>query len=385
MSDVILSPNMSLPVPIVGQDPGPDWANNINASLGILDQHSHVTGQGVPITPAALNINSDLTFQGNNLTNLKAIIFSAQLSEIPAVSPYLGALYVAGNELCYNDEVGNQVQITLNGSVNSGAGSITGLPSGTASASYSSGSGTFVWQSATNTPASMDSANIIIREKVSSGHGINLSAPNGLAADYQLTLPAALPGATTFLTVNNGGNIGDSTSAYPIDNATLNVAGGLLQVAPQGIQQGNLALRTVSATAPIGGIAVSVSSGAFASAPASTTPVLSVTLVTTGRPVAIFLNPDGTTNDNYVGYSSSTFTLNSVDYGFYRNTSLTTVGATELGFPTIASDSEDMQIPTISLMDFPPAGTWTYFFTVDNVLGTTVAVIHFMTLVAYEI
>ena len=51
MANVTLSPNMNLPVPVVGQDPGPDWANNINSSLGILDQHDHTPGKGIQIVP----------------------------------------------------------------------------------------------------------------------------------------------------------------------------------------------------------------------------------------------------------------------------------------------------------------------------------------------
>src|SRR5271170_5056652 len=144
MSDVIISPNMNLPVPIVDVDPGPDWANNINACMGILDQHSHVAGQGVQITPAGLNINADLSMQDNNLIAVNTVRFQALGASLPGTAPNLGVIYVAGNELYYNDESGNVVAITKTGSVNAGAGSITGLPSGTASASYSSGSETFV-------------------------------------------------------------------------------------------------------------------------------------------------------------------------------------------------------------------------------------------------
>lgn len=228
MSDVILSPNMNLPVPVVGEEPGPDWANNINACLGILDQHSHVSGQGVPITPAALNINSDLTFQGNNITNLKALIFASQVSPIIAIAPYLGAVYVAGNELYYNDEAGNQVQITLNGSVNSGAGSISGLPSGTASASYSAGSQTFVWQSATNTPANMDFASAIFRNLVANSFGLTLNPPNAMGADYDVTLPPPnSSGSMAFLTYDTSNNV--SVGPSIVNGITFSMLSTMIQ------------------------------------------------------------------------------------------------------------------------------------------------------------
>ena len=50
MPNTNASPFMGIPVPVVGVDPGPDWANNINAGLGIIDAHDHSTGKGAPIT-----------------------------------------------------------------------------------------------------------------------------------------------------------------------------------------------------------------------------------------------------------------------------------------------------------------------------------------------
>lgn len=207
MSDVIISPNMSLPVPIVGLDPGPDWANNINACLGILDEHNHSAGEGVQINPDGLNINADLPLNGNNLTLVKTVNFNSQLAPLAGAPPNLGAIYVAGNELFYNDEAGNVVPITHNGSVNAGAGSITGLPNGTASVSYSGIAQTYTFQSATNTPANLDAGSITIRPIAVSPDGITISAPPSLSSNYSLTLPAALPGVTSAVNVDPSGNI----------------------------------------------------------------------------------------------------------------------------------------------------------------------------------
>ncbi len=127
MSDVTISPNMSLPVPNVGVDAGPDWANNLNASLSIIDQHNHSAGSGVPVQPAGLNINSDLTFQSNQATNLKAVAFTAQSSVTTTA-----AVYVKGVDLYYRDGAANEVQITTGGTVNATS---SGISSGTATAS----------------------------------------------------------------------------------------------------------------------------------------------------------------------------------------------------------------------------------------------------------
>lgn len=208
MADVTISPNMGLPVPIVGVEPGPAWANDINSCLGILDQHSHTAGSGVLITPAAININADLALNQNNLTLVKTINFSQQLAPLPGLTPNLGAIYVAGNELYYNDESGNVVQITNTGSVNAGSGSITGLPSGTAGVSYSSGNSTYVFQSATLTPANLDGGSVILRNILPSSFGLTLNPPNAMGADYSVTLPPSnSAGVPVFLTYDTSNNM----------------------------------------------------------------------------------------------------------------------------------------------------------------------------------
>lgn len=309
MSDVVISPNMGMPVPIVGQDPGPDWANNINACLGILDQHTHAPGQGLLVTPTGLNINTDLSIESNNLTMVKTVNFTAQVASLPGTSPNLGCIYVAGNELVYNDEIGNVVPITNNGSVNSGAGSITGLPSGTASASYSSGGQKFIWQSATNTPASMDFGSAILRNIVANSKGLTLNPPNAMGADYTLNLPS-LPGTTSFLTLDTSGNISGSIST------TAGITGSM--IAPQTITQDLIAPMTSGQTVGVGGIAISPSCGNFTNNTGLPTDVtnLTITITTTGRPVYIqlvsALNQNGYVEGSNGGTGNIQFELNLV-------------------------------------------------------------------------
>lgn len=203
MADVTISPNMSLPIPVTGVDSGPDWANNLNACLSIVDQHNHSSGSGIQITPAGLNINSDLAINGNNLTLIRSVRFSPQLSAL-SLPADVGCLYEAGVDLYYNDGAGNQIRITQSGSVSGSTGTITGLPSGTASASY--GGGTFVFQSATSTSAVIDGGSFIFRNNTASSKGLTLSPPNAMASNYGLTLPS-IPGSQSFLTLDASGNI----------------------------------------------------------------------------------------------------------------------------------------------------------------------------------
>lgn len=209
MANVTISPNMGLPVPTVGVDPGPDWANNIVASLSILDGHSHVPGSGVQITPSGININTDLPFGNNNITLARSVRFTAQSAPL-SLGVDIGCLYESGVDLYYNDGAGNQVRITQSGSVTGASGTITGLPSGTASASYSAG--IFSFQSATSTPATLAIGPIILGNSVANSKTITIAPNAGIAANYNLTLPAALPGSVEYLNIDGSGNVSYNTS-----------------------------------------------------------------------------------------------------------------------------------------------------------------------------
>jgi len=219
---------MNLPNPVPGVDPGPDWADNLSACMIILDQHNHSSGSGQQIQPNGLNINSDLTFQNNNAILLRSARFSPQSVPIPNSGSDVGCLYVSGNELYYNDVTGgNQIKITTNGSVNAGAGSITGLPSGTASASFAGG--TFIWQSATATAANMDAGSYVFRNSSANSKGLTLQPPNAMAADYSVTLPS-LPAMQSFMTLDSSGNM---AAPWTVDGVTIQIIANQLVATTQ--------------------------------------------------------------------------------------------------------------------------------------------------------
>ena len=207
MANTTTTPNMSLPVPVPGVDPGPDWATNIVTDMYTLDAHDHSSGKGVQINPAGLNINSDLPVNDNNITLTRSVRFFAQGSPISG-SADLDCIYVSGVDLYYNDGSGNQVRITQGGSVTGSAGTITGLPSGTASAAYSAS--TFTFQSATSTPANLNVGPITIGTNTASPKTVTITPSGSQVANYSMTLPVALPGALSVVTLDNSGNLGSS-------------------------------------------------------------------------------------------------------------------------------------------------------------------------------
>ena len=281
MANTVISPNMNLPVPVVGQDLGPQYATDINNCMALIDQHDHSSGEGVQITPAGLNINAALALNTNALLSALYTAYTPQASPIPAVSPAVGALYVAGVDLYYNDINGEQIQITSGGHVNAGAGSITGLPSGTAGVTYSSVAETYIFTSSTLTPANLDAGSVILRNLTMGSNGITLQAPNSLGSDYSITLPP-LPSSTMALTITSSGIMGEA-----------NFSGAQLTAGT--VTQAAAAIKTTGTTATAGNVAISSSSGSFSTS--SNVPVnvtnLSVTITSLGNPIEVWLQPDG--------------------------------------------------------------------------------------------
>lgn len=211
MPNTTTSPNMNLPIPVVGVDPGPDWANNYDACLNAIDSHNHSPGQGAQINPDGININADLPFNGNNATSVNAAQFDSLSA---AVTSLLRSLQVVSADLYFIDGAGNSVRITQGGSVTGSSGTITGLPSGTASASFSGG--TFTWQSATNTPATMDSGPVIIRSTTASSKGVTLSARSTQPSNYNIFWPLDAPAANQLPISDGSGNLSWTLGLLPI-------------------------------------------------------------------------------------------------------------------------------------------------------------------------
>jgi len=206
MATIVISPNMDLPVPVVVQDPGPDWANNVNACLSIIDQHNHSSGSGVQITPSGLNINADLTFNTNNAINLRSTRFTPQTAPLSIVTD-IGCLYETGVDLWFNDGSGNQIQITKSGAVNATS---SGISNGTATASFVSG--VLVVNAATNTPANIQGASILLGNNVAASNYLTLEPPNAMGSSYTITLPQPnTTGNTQILTYDTTNTMGFST------------------------------------------------------------------------------------------------------------------------------------------------------------------------------
>ncbi len=200
-----LSPNMFLTIPGVGTEQGPDYAIDVNNCLSIIDQHDHTPGSGVQITPAAININADLTMATNNLTDIKMLQMSPQGAQTAVLSIYVapGGESPSINDLWYNDSNGTAVQLTKQGLVNATLASIPGE-------SYSAGTFTWVQGALSTTPANFDIGYITLRPNIAATtYGTRIRPNPSLASSWILTLPNNPSGlaSNSFLTLDASGNM----------------------------------------------------------------------------------------------------------------------------------------------------------------------------------
>lgn len=230
------TPNMSLPIPAVGNEPGPQYATDVNNALTLVDSHDHSPGKGVLITPSGLDISTDLPFNGNYATSLAGATF------LSSATPGLQTVYVSGVDLFFVDGIGNNVRITQSGSVAGTPGSIANLVP-PASATYVASSSTFVWQSNVSAAANMDFGSAIFRNVLpNSTFGITMSAPASLSSNNSITLPLQ-PASKKFLTMTSAGVQAADTD---VDNSTIVISSDILQVPAGGITDTQIAAGTIT-------------------------------------------------------------------------------------------------------------------------------------------
>lgn len=382
MSNFNTSANMNLPIPIAGVETGPNYALDVNNALTLIDSHDHSSGKGVQINPSGINVNSDLTFNNSNATMLRSIRWNVQPSALSSPTD-VGCAYVVGVDLYYNDISGNQVRITQGGSVAGSTGSISGLSS-PASASYVSGSSTFVWQSDVLTPANLDAASVIFRNLSASSNGITVTPTAALASNYTLTLPL-IPVALSFLTIDTSGNIATSTGVSAAQITSSSIVGS--QIASQTLTQGLLAPRTITVgtgTVPLGGVGLLTGQSATWTV-TSYAPLTgqTISLVTSGRPVWVGLTTDPAI---VTGGGSGTITTNSgsatLNITIFNNTTATYVAEGALS----ATTGTTIPISSINGIDVSVAGTpGTYNYEILVKTSTSSGTITGAQLVVYEL
>ncbi len=355
---------MLLPISTVGVDSGLSWEQNLNAALTLIDQHTHAPGSGALISPSSLDINSSFPLNNNDLVTVRSVRFQLQTPPLPATTPDLGCIYISSGNLYYNNTSGDQVPITNGASLAGASGTISGLPSGTASASFAAG--TFVFQSATNTGATIDGRNFILRNNTVSSKGLTLTPPSAMAADYNLILPA-LPASTSFLQLDASGNI---TSGPAI---SLGITGS--NIASATITTDKIALLTITGANMANGTVTNVQIGTetiIANNIANVTipggKLINGTITGTQIATDVDLNgksPTVSSKKIVVSNTNNTNQLAIVRAGFSATPSTVTIvngeGASGsyvgTGHYQITWDSPFLDTPTVTVTAISPSGT----------------------------
>lgn len=216
------TPNMGMLLPDPTITPGPTYASENDTAFFVVDAHDHSPGKGLPVSSSGFNINADLPFNDFNANNLRSCQLhnNSSLLSLPAD---ITCLFAKGGDLYYNNAIGQHVQITLGAALNATViGGIGGdYTTSTALEFYTSLSRTFTFWSAPNVPANLDSGSITIREIAVSPKGITIASPASLAADYTLTLPGALPSATSAVSVDPTGIVTFGGGVTPVGGMVM--------------------------------------------------------------------------------------------------------------------------------------------------------------------
>jgi hypothetical protein len=360
---------MGLTQPVVLGTVGPTYATEINGDLLTIDQHDHSSGKGVQVTQAGLNITGDLSYHTHSATALHSAGFTDQAT--PSLSGL--NLYFSGGEIFAATNFGN-VQLTLNGSVNTGAsGNISGLTS-PASASYSSITKTFTWQQDTNKAAHMNMANAIIaRGATTSENTWTLTPSATLASSLTMTFPDAYPGSTLPMAMSSAGvlsfpataptNYVNTAAIVDANVTTAKIADGAVTLAKQ----------TQPAVSALSSSCSGFSQGNTSNAWVNVTN-LSVTITASGlRPIAVFARPDGTSGAGINLFNAATGN----SFGFRVAVSGATTENHDITLLNSVSSLSEYKAPNLynTVIVSPAAGSTTVTLQVrTNNAGSSVSV-----------
>lgn len=203
----------SIPKPLITV--GPDYAVNVGTILdSVLDRWTQSIGT------ADIDIDSSLDMNSNLLTNLSGSSHIDHSSSVDGgLNPRLS--YFRDGEFYINDSSGNEVKITDSGALNASLlGGIGGdYTTTSADVSYVNASGSYFFTSAPNSAAQIDIGDLRVKRGTNT-FGVRFRTTSDLAADYDLTLPAAVPTSTSVVVMDVTGSL-NLTRDLSIGNVTV--------------------------------------------------------------------------------------------------------------------------------------------------------------------
>jgi len=202
-------PNTGVVLPSLGGDAG-IWDDENNAAWANYDDHTHEPGKGSRIVTASINLDDDLSFNGNAATDVSLVDFTA----IAALTSGAITLFVstADHELYWRTNGGVNVKLTNGTSINTTLlGGIAGDYAAVgAELAYDDANDryTFKQQGSPRTWAKIASADVRLYEAgTSETVYVGLKAPASLGASFDITMPTALPATQKLLQMDASGNV----------------------------------------------------------------------------------------------------------------------------------------------------------------------------------
>lgn len=256
--------NMALTLPTVLVTLGPTYATLINTALTTIDEHDHASGRGVRITPAGMNINSDLDFGSNYAKALKASRYSSQVAALASVND-VNQVYVVNGNLFFNNASGTAVQITsgtgLNLSSIGAIGGDYGAVGVNASVTYSNTTKAYSFTQEPGITGSISSGPLSIFRNVASSPSVTFQLNASIAGSYSLTIPAALPASDAVWLSDSSGNVSFERLAAFSKAIALTSAGTALAVSNNATIGGTLGVTGLSTLASLTVTGVSTLTG----------------------------------------------------------------------------------------------------------------------------
>lgn len=206
-------PNMGIILPTLGGDSG-TWDDKLNAGLALIDAHDHTSGKGTLVPSAGININADLPFAAHGATGLGQAAFTA----VAALVTGSKVLFVnaADNELYWRTNAGTNVKLTNGASINTTlVGGIVGdYASVGAEVAYDDANDRYTFKQQSTKPwARIMCGGVQIAEfNTTESVFTRLVCNAALAASYDITFAAALPGSTTLVQISSAGALSYSNT-----------------------------------------------------------------------------------------------------------------------------------------------------------------------------
>lgn len=215
---------MQMDLPVVSTTLGPTWAAELNAALGVVDEHDHTSGKGKQVPSAGININADLTFAGWAAINLKYSGYVPEGGSLAAT--YTNAIYSVNGDLYWNNGTGQAVKVTDGATINAASiGGIGGDYGGVgvpAAENYEQGSDTYHFYEDPTAPTPLYSdikatgVRFVNDGFVGTQYEAKIINPTNQTENYTIKLPTAIStaGSGKLLKIDSFGNSTLVTDTY---------------------------------------------------------------------------------------------------------------------------------------------------------------------------